>query len=60
MGNESDKMESLGPQVDETLTSVVISGIRNKIVVAKELCKNLTDQKNCAGLVVPNINKELC
>ena len=51
MGNEFDKVEALGPQVDETLASVVNSGIRNKIdrMVAKELCKKLIDPKTVLG-----------
>ena len=61
MGNEFDKVEALGPQVDETLASVVNPGIRNKIdrMVAKELCEKFDRPENCAGLVVPKINKEL-
>ena len=61
IGNGFDKVEALGPQVDETLASVVNSRIRNKIdrMVAKELCEKFDRPANCAGLVVPKINKEL-
>ena len=51
VGNGFDKVEAHGPQVDETLASVVNSGIRNKIdrMVAKELCEKFDRLENCAG-----------
>ena len=51
MENEFDKVEVLGPQVDETLASVVNSGIRNKIDRwwLKSCVKNLIDRKTVLG-----------
>lgn len=61
MGQEFDKVEALGPKLNETLSKVVNSGIRAKIDrnVAKDLCDKYFRPENCEALVVPKINKEL-
>ena len=61
MGQEFDKVEALGPILNETLSKVVNSGIRAKSDrnVAKDLCDKYFLPENCEALVVPKINKEL-
>ena len=61
LGKEFNKVEELGPCVDDTLSKVVDSGIRYMIDrnLAKELCSKYKRPENCKSLVVPKINKEL-
>ena len=61
LGKEFEKAEALGPNVDDTLSKVVDSGIRLMIDrnLAKELCAKYNRPENCKALVVPKINKEL-
>ena len=60
LGKEFNKVEELGPCVDDTLSKVVVSGIRYMIDrnLAKELCNKYKRPENCKSLVVPKINKE--
>ena len=61
MGNEFDKLEAVGPKVNDTLSKVVNSGIRAQIDrnVAKELAAKYDRPENCEALKVPRVNKEL-
>lgn len=61
MGQEFEKLEAVSSKVDETLATVVNSGVRAKIdrKVAKELCEKYQRPENCEALKVPKLNKEL-
>lgn len=61
MGNEFDKLEAVGPKVDDILSKVVNSGIRSQIdrSVAKEMSAKYNRPENCEAMKVPRVNKEL-
>lgn len=61
MGHEFEKLEAVGPKVNDTLAKVVDSGIRVQIDrnSAKEMCNKYLRPDNCKALIVPKINKEL-
>lgn len=61
MGNEFEKLEAVGPKVNDILSKVVNSGIRAQIDrnVAKELVAKYDRPENCEALKVPRVNKEL-